>query len=396
MTSNSKLKIVYIAHQTANHSNGGLESATQIFESLSSDYDWTFITNRKSRFSERWHSKSAKVKIVKWNNASSLWLSLITSLPVLPRLRNIFKDTDPDIIHFNDIKSGLIVSLIPGLKHIPAVFTIRDLKSDKDTYGHHWRYVINRCSRIIALSVEMASSLISRLGLSPGTCIPIKSIVDLKSMSPPTTTIKCNLRLSKNIQPEEIAIGCIGALMKKKQQHELIKAAEQYLFPNTPEARLHFLGDSDPHTNSYAEKCRALAAASKYPENYVFHGHIDNISEWYKSLDVLIIASGREGLARGMIEAMASGLPVVSFDVCSAKEMLEMTGAGIVCKQGDYEGLITSAVKICKDEQTATRMGAIGRQTAKMEFSEQVISRQYRKLYADLIQTRKNANVQTA
>jgi len=396
MSSNSRPRIVFIAHQTANNSNGGLESATQIFESLSSDYDWTFITNRKSRFSERWLSKSAKVQIVKWNNSSSLWLSLITSLPALARLREVFKDTDPDIIHFNDIKAGLIVSLIPGLKLIPIVFTIRDLKSDADTYGLHWRYVIKQCSRIIALSAEMASSLTVRLGLRAGTCIPIKSIVDLKAMSPPTTAIKYNLRISNKIQTGEIAIGCIGALMKKKRQHELIKAAEEHLFPHTPHARLHFLGDSDPHTNPYAEKCRVFAAASNYPKNYIFHGHINNISEWYKSLDVLIIASEREGLARGMIEAMASGLPVVSFDVCSAKEILEVTGAGIVCKQGDYKGLITSALKICMDEHTAISMGTIGRQTAEKEFSEQVISRQYRKLYADLIETRKNAHVQPA
>jgi glycosyltransferase involved in cell wall biosynthesis len=86
-----------------------------------------------------------------------------------------------------------------------------------------------------------------------------------------------------------------------------------------------------------------------------------------------------------MIEGMATGVPVVSFDVCSAAEMLTATGAGIVVPQGDHIGLAGALAELAQSPDRRAAMGGRGRAAAEQRFDPLAVAARYRQLYAEVL-----------
>jgi glycosyltransferase involved in cell wall biosynthesis len=93
-----------------------------------------------------------------------------------------------------------------------------------------------------------------------------------------------------------------------------------------------------------------------------------------------------EGLMRGMIEAMSCGRPVVSFDVCSARELLEEEsgGAGVVVPGGDFDGMAAAILNFCSDARAASEAGRKGHETAARLFVPDEVIRRYESVYEAL------------
>jgi glycosyltransferase involved in cell wall biosynthesis len=116
-----------------------------------------------------------------------------------------------------------------------------------------------------------------------------------------------------------------------------------------------------------------------------FVGFTANVVDWYRALDVVVIASRSEGLARCMIESLACGTPVVSFDVCSAREILEQYDCGRVVPQGDYPRLVRELVALAGNSSMCNALGANGSRTARELFHPAYIMEQYEHLYGALV-----------
>jgi glycosyltransferase involved in cell wall biosynthesis len=83
-----------------------------------------------------------------------------------------------------------------------------------------------------------------------------------------------------------------------------------------------------------------------------FYDYQNNMDSWYQASAVTLIPFQREGLSRGMIESLSYGTPVISFDVCSAKEILEGDApCGIVVPQDNYEKMISALHDLIKNKE---------------------------------------------
>jgi glycosyltransferase involved in cell wall biosynthesis len=99
---------------------------------------------------------------------------------------------------------------------------------------------------------------------------------------------------------------------------------------------------------------------------------------------VVVLASRREGMARCMIEGVACGTPVVSFDVCSAREILEEHDCGRVAPQGEYRQLVRHVEELAASTQERRRLEKNGENTARHLFDPASIVEQYEQLYREL------------
>jgi glycosyltransferase involved in cell wall biosynthesis len=82
----------------------------------------------------------------------------------------------------------------------------------------------------------------------------------------------------------------------------------------------------------------------------------ENIAEMYKSADVYVLPSYREGLPLTLFEAMASGLPIVASPVNGIPYELEDEKNGFLVKYGDIENLEKNILKILDDEKLAKKI----------------------------------------
>jgi glycosyltransferase involved in cell wall biosynthesis len=115
---------------------------------------------------------------------------------------------------------------------------------------------------------------------------------------------------------------------------------------------------------------------------------VDNIYEWYQALDLTIVASVREGLARSMIESLACGTPVVSFDVCSAREILEGYRCGFVVPKGEYSALLEQIRYLIEHPELRQAFGEAGARAAVELFDPVYVVQKYEDLYLSLSKVR--------
>jgi len=124
-------------------------------------------------------------------------------------------------------------------------------------------------------------------------------------------------------------------------------------------------------------------AAAPLRDAVRFLGYRSDIPELMAQSTVVAVPSRHEGLVRAMIEAMSCSRPVVSFDVCSARELLESQsgGAGQVVDIGDYEGMTNAILEYCRDRDLASKAGKRGHETASRLFARDEVVRRYEQVY---------------
>ena len=86
-------------------------------------------------------------------------------------------------------------------------------------------------------------------------------------------------------------------------------------------------------------------------------GYRSDVATWYRAADVYVISSHLEGLSNSMIEALASGLPVISTRVSGSSILVESPAAGLVVDVGDVEKLAGAMESLLRDESMRMRLG---------------------------------------
>src|SRR6185295_12243989 len=137
-------------------------------------------------------------------------------------------------------------------------------------------------------------------------------------------------------------------------------------------------------SNAYAAAC--ADAAEPHSERVRFLGYRSDFPDLVRQANVVAVPSRHEGLMRGMIEAMSCGRPVVSFDVCSAREVLEAeTGAaGTVLRMGDYAGMADALVRFAADRDAQIAAGRAGSESARLLFDPDAVVERYERVYREL------------
>jgi len=232
--------ILFSAFQTNRESNGGFESATQIFEALSNDFQWTLLTNRKTQHSERWEAGGARVVYVPFESDKGKFFRI--SQLVYTGLRAIF--IGANIFHGNDIRGLQVLLPSARLKSRPLVLTLRDTKLKNEEYGRNWHTSTRSVDALVTLSNDMATRVSDRLPISQAQHRTIGSIVNLEEYRPRDSTEKAILREKLGIAKNEIAIGMVGGVLEKKRQYDVIREVIPQL-TDLP-IRLHIVGDFNP------------------------------------------------------------------------------------------------------------------------------------------------------
>jgi glycosyltransferase involved in cell wall biosynthesis len=114
-------------------------------------------------------------------------------------------------------------------------------------------------------------------------------------------------------------------------------------------------------------------------------GYQANIEAWMAATDIYVLASHHEGLSNTMLEAMASGLPVVSTRVSATVEILEETGAGLVVEIGQMHRLAEGLIDLAADPALRLRMGEAGRAVIESRYSTVGVAEQHERLYHSLL-----------
>ncbi|MBC8256514.1 MAG: glycosyltransferase family 4 protein [Candidatus Marinimicrobia bacterium] len=158
---------------------------------------------------------------------------------------------------------------------------------------------------------------------------------------------KSLIRRKYNITGDEVLIGSTGRIVWQKGFDQLIKLLVKHTF-SKKQIRFLIAGDGSLR-NSYIQKIKDLGLVNQIS----FIGNIKNIPEFLASLDFYIQPSVTEGFPLSVLEAMASGLPVLCSDAGGLKDMIQNGYNGVLYESNNLNSLysgITDLLSMSKDE----------------------------------------------
>ena len=150
----------------------------------------------------------------------------------------------------------------------------------------------------------------------------------------------------------------VGRFVDKEKNFSMLIGVMRDFVKICPKAVLVLVGDG-PDRASY----QFLVVSYGLEKNVTIEGWKDDLASFYKSFDLFVLSSNYEGWGRVVIEAMASGLPVVMTDVGLAGEVLKGGENGLVVPVADASALLGAIEKIYHDPQKRLEFALAGQET---------------------------------
>ena len=181
-------------------------------------------------------------------------------------------------------------------------------------------------------------------------------------------------------------VGCIGRMVPVKG-HEYFLEAASIVREKYPE--VHFLLQGEgPLRKQLIEKVRNLSLSSCC----TFLPSETPVERVLSSLDIFVLPSLNEGMGRVLVEAMATGLPIVATKVGGVPELVKNGINGYLVPPGDKDSMADSIVSLLKNPSLASRMGEKGREMSK-NFSAQRMVLEIESLYKKLEEVKENGRI---
>ena len=242
---------------------------------------------------------------------------------------------------------------------------------------------IGRARRVIAVSPALHDAAIDA-GIPAAQVQYLPNGIDVTRFRPADRAARGWARQRLGIPENTLAILFVGFFSAEKGPRRLYDAWRGLPASQRDASTLVFIGQTTvPHTlvdPRIAEQIRSDAAAIGARPVFVERTH--EIDEYYRAADLFVLASTREGCPVALLEAMASGLPVISTRLPGATDMIVADGEnGLLVEPGSVEAIRAALARMLTDRKAAQAMGAQARQTIEASFSLDRVASAYLEIY---------------
>ncbi|MBC8466755.1 MAG: glycosyltransferase [Deltaproteobacteria bacterium] len=169
-------------------------------------------------------------------------------------------------------------------------------------------------------------------------------------------TRKFSLQSERNMgQGKKPVIINVASFSPQKRQDSLLRIYALVL-DRLPEAKLILVGEG-----TYLERCKGLAKRLGCYDRVDFLGLREDIPDLLHGADMFVSCSEAEGLPNVLLEAQASGLPVVASDIPPHREALHDTAHQFLFPHDDIQGAVDNIVRILNEPHLYNRLSEAGR-----------------------------------
>ena len=304
------------------------------------------------------------------------------SLWIYPRLFRLFRELRPAIVHTRNLGAlELVVPAwaagVPVRIHGEHGRDVGDLDGSNTKYQWVRRFYRPFVTYYVALSRDLEHYLTDTVGMARAKVAQIYNGVDTERFSP--TAGRRHIRDCPFAGEDLWLVGTVGRMQTVKNQTDLARAFILAL-EMAPELkhvlRLVMVGEGPLRAESLA-----LLEQAGCSDLAWLPGERSDVSEVLHGLDCFVLPSLAEGISNTILEAMASGLPVVATDVGGNRELIEEGMTGKLVPLGDVRGMAEEIVALARNRESARNMGRAGRQVAERKYSMAAMVRQYQGLY---------------
>jgi glycosyltransferase involved in cell wall biosynthesis len=295
-------------------------------------------------------------------------------IAALARLRQI------DVVNTHMSRAHVFGVLLRWLFGIPCVATAHCGK-----FQPHW--MLN--DYVVAVSEAMRRYHVRYNLVRPSRIETVYNFVDPRWTGQAAPADRARVRAEFGADDSCLLIATVGAITPRKGQLHLIRALPGIL-QAVPGTRLVLVG-AEPSRSTYLERVKATAEELGVAGHVVWAGTRSDVERIFAAIDLLVHPALEEPLGRVLLEAMASGVPVVTSDVNGTGECIRHGVTGLLVPPAESGPLAEATISLLRDPAKRRQFGEAGRAEIRERFSPAALTERYEAVFLRVIAQRKAA-----
>jgi glycosyltransferase involved in cell wall biosynthesis len=294
---------------------------------------------------------------------------------VLRRLTGLLADRRPDLVQTFLFHANIVGRIAARRAGIPWVVSgIRVAEQ-----GSRWHLWLERCTRRlvdlhVCVSESVARFTATRAGIPPEGLVVIPNGID-QSLYPADKPADLG---RFGIPPQRRVVSYVGRLDRQKGVDWLVETAPQWL-QRLPDCDLLLVG-----SGPLGQRLEQSARKSGVSDRVHFAGWQPDVREILAASRLLVLPSRWEGMPNVVLEAMASGLPIVASRCEGVDELLGPRAAEQTVCFGDSEAFADKVVAMLSEPRVAASLGDGNRTRVENHFSLAAMIDAYERLWESL------------
>jgi len=305
------------------------------------------------------------------------------SWQAVSRLAALVQEWRPDIIHTHNI--GTLIYTALALPRMPKCVLLHGEHAEFSTNDLSFKRRLQRwltyrvVDRLVPVSTSLAEHLVEH-GADRRKIVAIPNGVDSERFKPGD---RAALRAIYKIPEKAFVIGNVGRFGEFKRQDMLVESFNQ-LAGLVPDAHLLLVGGGGPKE----AKVRSMVDASPHKDRIHVTGFKPDPREYYRMMDVLVVASTREGLSNAALEAMATEVPVLCHTSCGSADIIENGVTGYAVQLNEASAITRKLADMAGQREKLRSIGQAARDYILRRHSIQGMIDSYAMLYREVVPRR--------
>ena len=206
--------------------------------------------------------------------------------------------------------------------------------------------------------------------------------VDTKQFYYSSKDEKLKIRKKLGFREKQIIILFVGAIIKRKGIDLLIASFAKFVSKYSEGLLLMVGSCRNENRVKYLKKMKNLDIKKKV----IFKGLVSNVDEYMKASDLFVFTSRREGFPNVIIEAMASGLPVITLNIPGITNYIIRNGIdGIIVKDENPTQIASAMEKRVENQTLYNYITTNAKDTVLNKFSVEIVDQKYQQIYEKLL-----------
>jgi len=293
----------------------------------------------------------------------------------LCRILQIIRTRKIQLVHAHLVYAGIAAKIAAGLSGIPVVTTRHSAFEPKaNTFFYRFDNWLTRryAARLIAVGEQVRAAILNERWMEPERVVLHRNAIDVSEFTP------------KRHQPSPdgaYILGTVGRMEAPKAQEVFLEAVAR-VRREYPNVEAVIAGDG--RRRRHLEEARSRLGLDTV---VTFLGPVSrkDIPRVLNTFDVFVLSSNWEGLPIALIEAAASGLPVVATDVGGVHEIVQNGKNGWLVEPGNVEQLAGRIGALLSDVEMRERFGREARAFVEAEFDITRLARETAALYREVL-----------
>ena len=298
----------------------------------------------------------------------------------------IIRNFKPDIVHTHASKAGglgRLAAYFCGTKVIVHTFhgnVFKGYFSPTVTKALVLteRFLARLSNQIVAISEIQKQELAEQFNIAPERKITVIPLGFNLQKFAPDPEKRSQLRLQWEVTSDEVAIGIVGRLTSIKNHTLFIDAALLAMSQSEKKFKFFIVGDGELRNDI---ENYIVSKGGVYARSFVFTSWVKKMEECYPMLDLVCLCSLNEGTPVSLIEAQASGIPVVTTDVGGVQNVVLNGQTGIIVPNFEAETFAKAMLEIVQNEKLHAQMSQKGIKFVMQNFSMEKLIKNTDELY---------------